>query len=137
MSAVGILGATVMPHSLFLGSALATQDRLSSKSLTDAISQDSEENPNSTASSHVRQALQWLSASVFRASPVQVDDDAKPKCHADRENKPLSFVQAHLSHGMVDMTISLLGVAVVINSLYVFALIVSTLFELNAATIGY
>ena len=29
--AVGILGATIMPHSLYLGSALATQDRASVK----------------------------------------------------------------------------------------------------------
>src|SRR5712691_3024137 len=31
LTAVGIIGATVMPHGLFLGSALATQDRASVK----------------------------------------------------------------------------------------------------------
>ena len=30
IAAIGIIGATVMPHSLFLGSALATQDRVAS-----------------------------------------------------------------------------------------------------------
>ncbi|KIY53634.1 putative transporter of the NRAMP family [Fistulina hepatica ATCC 64428] len=61
---VGILGATVMPHSLFLGSALATQDRLAMKS-----------------------------------------------------NNSLSFIRAHMYHGMVDVAGSLLGFAVLINSL--------------------
>ncbi|ETW87567.1 Mn2+ and Fe2+ transporter of the NRAMP family [Heterobasidion irregulare TC 32-1] len=61
-TAVGILGATVMPHAIFLGSFLATQDRV------------------------------------------------RP------DNNSLEFIQAHLGHGIVDMVMSLLGVAVPINS---------------------
>ena len=121
---MGILGATVMPHSLFLGSALATQDRISSKPTKELIPPFNEQNSKPTALSHLRKALQRFFAFIISSLHVpprdEADDHLKPKHHSDRENNSLSFVQAHLYHGTVDMTISLLGVAVLINSLYVF-----------------
>ncbi|KAF9062045.1 smf Mn2+ and Fe2+ transporter [Rhodocollybia butyracea] len=73
-TSIGILGATVMPHSLFLGSALATQDR-------DSL-------PPSVEESRI---------TLFSSSAI--------------------FVKRHLYHGIVDMVGSLLGFAVVINSI--------------------
>ncbi|ESK86095.1 transporter protein smf2 [Moniliophthora roreri MCA 2997] len=75
-TSVGILGATVMPHSLFLGSALATQDRIT--------------------------------------PPSEYATNAKS--HSERNNNSLAFVKGHLYHGIVDVALSLLGFAVVINS---------------------
>ncbi|KAF8204314.1 putative transporter of the NRAMP family [Mycena galopus ATCC 62051] len=80
-TSVGILGATVMPHSLFLGSALATQDRLRAK---------------------------------CRAPPPS---ERMAKRREDRENNSLAFIRAHMTHGIVDVVGSLLGFAVLINSL--------------------
>jgi len=113
-----------MPHSLFLGSALATQDRISPdppKALSPSATRSAEylAHPNEQTVSYprhlIRMAYDFI-ASAFRVTR-ETDGTVKPKCHADRENNPLAFVKAHLYHGIVDMTISLLGIAVVINSL--------------------
>ncbi|KAI0059413.1 smf Mn2+ and Fe2+ transporter [Artomyces pyxidatus] len=93
-TSVGILGATVMPHSLFLGSALSTQDRVS---------------PAPAKSTSI-ESLDNVSATIN-------DPITDPKNHSERENNSWQFVQAHLSHGIVDVVVSLLGLAVIINSL--------------------
>ncbi|KAJ7722589.1 natural resistance-associated macrophage protein-domain-containing protein [Mycena metata] len=87
-TSVGILGATVMPHTLFLGSALATQDR---------------ETPPPVVK---LKPLQATDSGSTRAEH-----------HADRENNSLDFIRAHLSHAIVDIVGSLLSFAVLINSL--------------------
>ncbi|KAJ7922848.1 putative transporter of the NRAMP family, partial [Mycena leptocephala] len=87
-TSVGILGATVMPHSLFLGSALATQDRLTTEIPPEAV----------------------------KLEPLKVAD-SRETTHADRENNSLAFIRAHLNHGIIDVVGSLLGFAVLINSL--------------------
>lgn len=115
--AVGIIGATVMPHTLFLGSHLATQDRL-------AVSKgDFSQDPNDV---HRKTLLQRVLEStrhifnwriLFHISPS--DKTLYPPnmlTHADRENNSLDFVRTHIYHGMVDMIGSLMGFAVVINS---------------------
>ncbi|EEB88195.1 hypothetical protein MPER_14104, partial [Moniliophthora perniciosa FA553] len=56
---VGILGATVMPHSLFLGSALATQDRITPPSYQGS-------GPNSTG---VLASLRANVINAFRTPP--------------------------------------------------------------------
>ncbi|GLB43763.1 putative natural resistance-associated macrophage protein [Lyophyllum shimeji] len=125
-TSVGILGATVMPHSLFLGSALATQDRISpaprqvkkfldaeSRSSTDTeLSPPSEKKPSSRSLVH---DLRELVCAPFRA-PLASEYATRATCHADRENKPYEFVKAHIYHGIADVMISLLGFAVLINS---------------------
>lgn len=115
-----------MPHSLFLGSALATQDRISSEPPKTLLhsptgSQESFPQSNGKTISYPRRlfkiAIRYI-ASVFRING-EIEDTVKPKRHADRENNSLAFVQAHLYHGIFDMAISLLGFAVIINSLCV------------------
>ncbi|KAK0192473.1 natural resistance-associated macrophage protein [Armillaria mellea] len=93
-TSVGILGATVMPHSIFLGSALATQDRVAIKSV------EEEEKPMK-----LRQRIQ----SAFRMAPISPPQTLS--------NNSLSFIKLHLYHGIADVVLSLLCFAVVINSL--------------------
>ncbi|KZP29257.1 natural resistance-associated macrophage protein [Athelia psychrophila] len=118
-TSVGILGATVMPHSLFLGSALATQDRL-------AASPSKTPSPDgflSTAPSRVPlpRRLATFFRSIFKVTftgqSFKDDYEPEPKTHVERENNALGFVRAHLWHGIVDMALSLLGFAVIINAL--------------------
>ncbi|KAJ3867707.1 natural resistance-associated macrophage protein-domain-containing protein [Lentinula novae-zelandiae] len=124
-TSVGILGATVMPHSLFLGSALATQDRDSppesqypSRSIDSSISSTStvfsaRGSPETSARKETPEVAQ-----VFRTHP-ETTYGAKYNIrrHEDWENNSFDFVKRHLYHGIVDMTGSLLGFAVVINSM--------------------
>ncbi|KAF9568538.1 Nramp-domain-containing protein [Agrocybe pediades] len=109
-AAVGILGATVMPHALFLGSSLATQDRVS-----DALPDEQATLP--TPVSITVKARQFVS-SLFqfgRAERAASNIDYRSK-YGERENNPLSFIQQHLSHGIADVITSLLALAVPINS---------------------
>jgi metal iron transporter len=119
---VGILGATVMPHGLFLGSALATQDRISTDPLTTELPSHlkSQEQSDENAIVQPRSFFGRIHGFVIYALHVVRSNDeyaAKPKLHIHRENNSLGFVQAHIYHGIVNMAISLLGFAVLINSL--------------------
>jgi metal iron transporter len=125
-SAVGILGATVMPHSLFLGSALATQDRISPNlpktlSSSPTVSEHNLEQSGGEPVLYIPHLFQRTRDFVVSAFHViqETDNLDRPKRHADLENKPLAFIQAHLYHGIANMAISLLGFAVLINSLCV------------------
>ena len=121
-SAIGIVGATVMPHSLFLGSALAKQDRVSAAPPAGA---QVEGGNASSAPRTAKEALKALTRFVVgmvrptRANEGGDDAAACPKTHADWVNRPLAFVREHLYHGIVDMVVSLLGLAVVINAMWV------------------
>ncbi|OSD00839.1 natural resistance-associated macrophage protein [Trametes coccinea BRFM310] len=133
-TSIGIIGATVMPHSLFLGSALATQDRVSQTparvkdtaltTLDSTLSSSSEVTisgipSGSSGKRGPRSLLEYVKACVkrhFRVIPV-TDVARMPASHAEHENRPYAFVRKHLYHGIVDMVISLLGLAVVINSM--------------------
>ncbi|KAK7445175.1 Manganese transporter smf1 [Stygiomarasmius scandens] len=153
---VGIIGATIMPHSLFLGSALATQDRISpshethsfepssqtvsnlptglprSPSLTSSTdsstssSVDEKPLPQSTfnigrfVSESIRRAGTSLYRSIetaFRVPPSGTSAKESAKSHSGWKNNSQDFVKRHIYHGTVDIVISLLGFAVVINSL--------------------
>lgn len=111
-----------MPHSLFLGSALATQDRLS---VSPSKTNSSDHVLPSDLAAPSRPPLLRRTADFFR-SVVKVtfkdqfaikEGISEPKSHAERSNNPLAFVRAHLWHGIIDMAISLLGFAVIINAL--------------------
>ncbi|KAM5535880.1 hypothetical protein V8D89_010498 [Ganoderma adspersum] len=120
-TSIGIIGATVMPHSLFLGSALATQDREASSPREAPASRDADAAGEGTLPSvrNARTLLRRLSKSfveMFKVTKI-ADKDKEPKSHADWTNNPLTFIRRHLAHGIVDMVISLLGLAVVINAL--------------------
>lgn len=126
--AIGILGATVMPHALFLGSSLATLDRVSSDSLPV---------PGASETRFPRtRSLKDFLRSLFFVGRLSTEDTPidRHTRHEFRENNSYPFVKAHLNHGMVDISkyavvllvyivthrepiaFSLLGVAVPINS---------------------
>lgn len=56
---------------------------------------------------------------VTRAERVAASREYRMKY--GRENSELSFIRAHLKHGIVDIVTSLLGIAVPINSASVFS----------------
>ena len=101
-----------MPHSLFLGSALATQNRVSSAPSKELTSP-------SASVVHPRSSLQRVKSYLVSALRVKQIDNQKsrPQRHKDRENNTLAFIKDHLYHAIIDMVISLLGFAVLINSL--------------------
>jgi metal iron transporter len=111
-----------MPHSIFLGSALATQDRISESSnklmrMRSTSSVDSES--TIVLSTRMRRSpfrhLWTRIVSVFHVDHLQ--EKLEPKSHAEHDNNSYTFVRAHIYHGTIDMILSLLGLAVVINSL--------------------
>ncbi|CAK5280690.1 unnamed protein product [Mycena citricolor] len=109
--AVGILGATVMPHSLFLGSALAVQDRVGTP-----LEMREEPPPFNL----------WLKIKLlFRTPPASTL--AKPQ----HENNTLTFVRNHLAHQTFDVVGSLLGFAVLINSMIL--ILAATMFYYGGA----
>ena len=107
--AVGILGATVMPHSLFLGSALATQDRALVNPVVIPSPSMSDQRATRPKGPFGR------IFNLFRL--VHTDTSDEFASHADRPNNSPSFIKAHLHHSIVDIIVNLLGLAVVINSL--------------------
>jgi metal iron transporter len=122
--AVGILGATVMPHSLFIGSALATQDRIQFRERKKDVYADDESTQAIDAAqgttSKWKIVLLKMKRNVKRAfqrPPAAFYNQATR--HSERENNPFEFVNAHIYHGIADVVASLLGFAVLINSLFV------------------
>ena len=121
-----------MPHSLFLGSALATQDRVDHlpdpakdtqlTTVDSTVSSVSDVTISDTPAAGKRgpySLMEYIRACVkrhFRITPV-TDLAEVATSHAEHENRPYSFVRKHLYHGIVDMVVSLLGLAVVINSM--------------------
>ncbi|KAI0662546.1 natural resistance-associated macrophage protein [Cubamyces menziesii] len=108
-TAVGILGATVMPHALFLGSYLATQDRIAPAPTLP--------NPVSSEAATLRgKVAEWFKSliTISRAERIAASREYRDKY--GRQNNELTFVRAHLTHGLVDVIASLLAVAVPINS---------------------
>lgn len=113
-----------MPHSLFLGSALATQDRISFRAPQDAESNtvskketdDSLQNQPSEKVSHLRRLCKKFKIFILDAF---LKPPANLYCFGERQNNSFEFVRAHIYYGMFDMIGSLFGFAVMINSLYV------------------
>jgi metal iron transporter len=128
MVAVGILGATVMPHSLFLGSALATQNRVSSAPKSGYLLSPSSDSSKSSSQTTIYRPLSRYQRAIhvikeflitpFRTPPASAYS-TRAQRHEDRENNSFEFIKAHIYHGTVDMMISLLGFAVMINALLV------------------
>ncbi|KAG6889366.1 hypothetical protein C0995_001431 [Termitomyces sp. Mi166 len=110
---VGILGATVMPHALFLGSSLAARDRVS---LAPPPAPPSL--PGTAPPMTLRARVIEFFAPLFRvtrAERVAAVKDYRTR-YGERENNPLLFVRQHLTHSIVDVVTSLLALAVPINS---------------------
>ena len=111
--AVGILGATVMPHALFLGSMMATQDRVS-----DAPQETALPLHQTTLKSRIQRTMLKLFR-IDRADRETSTKDYRSK-YGERENNSLTFIHQHLSHGIIDIVSSLVAIAVPINSASVF-----------------
>ncbi|KAK7453194.1 Manganese transporter smf1 [Stygiomarasmius scandens] len=112
-TSVGILGATVMPHSIFLGSALATQDRIS---IPVAPAEDDQSFVYTNPLIRIYRVIKMATISAFKVPPPSEYATGASR-HSDRENNTAEHIKKHLYHGIVDMAVSLLGFAVVINSL--------------------
>ncbi|EIW80308.1 Nramp-domain-containing protein [Coniophora puteana RWD-64-598 SS2] len=113
--AIGIIGSTVMPHTLFLGSYLSTQDRVEVVPIPLELP-DLDKLSSSRANSRFRRWWQLFEAQ-FRAEETSEERKAELRIrHGHRENNPLSFIKAHMKHGLVDIVMSLLAVAVPINA---------------------
>ena len=121
-----------MPHGLFLGSSLATQDRVSPVL-------DESETIESVILPPVTSRLRGRSH-AFNFNPVEMlyhkfyvpvrdmlvvqrNREWGPDVtqgHEGWTNNSFAFVKAHLRHGIVDVVGSLLGFAVIINSVSVY-----------------
>jgi metal iron transporter len=112
--AVGILGATVMPHALFLGSSLATQDRVSDPPPDEKLPLPQTNLNGVTLTTKLRRFVRPLFR-ITRAERAESTIDYRSK-YGERANNSYSFIRAHLSHGVTDVITSLLAVAVPINS---------------------
>ncbi|KAH9929791.1 natural resistance-associated macrophage protein-domain-containing protein [Fomitopsis serialis] len=122
-TAIGILGATVMPHSLFLGSALATQSASrrrtnSAWESTPTLGEKTRSFMTNVKAGFSKDSLVGGAKRVFQMGRV-AEEERPPKNHAEHENHDLGFVRRHLTHGIVDMVVSLLGLALVVNALIV------------------
>lgn len=125
-TSVGVIGATVMPHSLFLGSALATQDRVAYRLAEEKARQIEIYTSSALPQRRLNRSKGFISYLIERLkfsfqNAVRVPESSAyattAKRHSDRENNSLGFVLAHVYHGIVDMVIGLVGFAVVINAL--------------------
>ena len=98
-----------MPHALFLGSHLATQDR---------VSEAPRQLDLPVAPNVRRRSLKAMVYKLFRVTRLDVEfkglDLTTP--YGIRANNALSFVRGHLAHALADIIMSLLGFAVAINS---------------------
>ena len=129
---MGILGATVMPHSLFLGSALATQDRISFRAPQDVlvggtrdnntVSDEKDTNDSFLLNQPSDEKKVWHLRRLYeKFKRFMLDAFLKPppNLYCERQNNSFEFVRAHIYFGMFDIVGSLFGFAVMINSLYV------------------
>jgi metal iron transporter len=112
-----------MPHALFLGSNLATQDRVSQ-------SPEPLPPPVDTRRPLFLQRLRRMWTGILYITRSQRDNfkDYTTR-HEFRQNNSMEFIHAHLRHGTVDVILSLLGLAVPINSAYVTLLSLLSSFE--------
>lgn len=97
LTAIGILGATVMPHALFLGSSLGTLDRVSTSSSLPA-------NVVHTTESLYRRFVKYVRALFYFNSYTEEDAPDRTTRHEHRNNNSYEFVSAHLTHGTVDIS---------------------------------
>lgn len=101
-----------MPHALFLGSFLATQDRVAGPEEPLPTPVNTSPPPRNLRERFVR----WLRSlfEVSRKERIAASRDYRDKY--GRENKDIRFIRAHMNHGLVDVISSLMGIAVPINS---------------------
>ena len=126
---VGILGATVMPHAIVLGSYLSRADRLSTSLAATSASNSSSNATSTTSQPEVPQSVsfgatlieillssksepQSRSARIRRLFKDAIRSDLAPFPRI----KTIHSLRSHLSHASWDVGLSLICVATVINS---------------------
>ncbi|KZT73251.1 Nramp-domain-containing protein [Daedalea quercina L-15889] len=127
---IGLLGATIMPHSLFLGSALAARQREPEEE--EALGEKPEAwTSNLSLAEKSRSIMSNIKAGfstdslirsakrAFHMGRVPDEERRLPKTHSEHENHSLGFVRRHFSYGHRNTMISLLGLVLVINSLII------------------
>ncbi|KAI5478528.1 metal iron transporter [Pseudohyphozyma bogoriensis] len=133
--AVGIVGATCMPHAFYLGSKMATMRRLVPESYESDDSTDKffgmafelervDSPPQRAQSSegdhqihlHFPQPVTVPSSFVAQRPQRRQSEDGKKVPTGPAEKPTLKCVQAHLGHAVADVAGSLLGFAILINS---------------------
>ncbi|KAK4688793.1 hypothetical protein P7C73_g1320, partial [Tremellales sp. Uapishka_1] len=140
---VGIIGATVMPHALFLGSSLASVDRLDmvpvppsavpakksfkmptmlARRKRQAKSVDLELSDigrsNSRSSSRTTSAAKGGEPAVMQEDDRETELEAKQKVYEEDVKKfdRIKWVKLHVLHSTIDTSYSLLGFALTINA---------------------
>ncbi|KAE9410709.1 Nramp-domain-containing protein [Gymnopus androsaceus JB14] len=111
-AAVGILGATIMPHTLFLGSFLATHSRVA------PLETSTVDLPGPSNHTNLKRTLKTYFIDLFRITPAERAAAAKDyrTRYGERENSTLSFVKDHLNHLIIDSCSSIVILSIPINS---------------------
>ena len=107
-----------MPHALFLGSSLATQDRVNIAPLEDKLPPPASSRPG------FKSMVQKIVGPLFQithADRTVSTIDYRTK-YGERDNNALTFINQHLSHGIADVVTNLIALAIPIN----FALVPSS-----------
>ena len=99
-----------MPHGLFLGSHMATKDRVTKPPKEESLPALARKN---APSAYMKTLRSYISVKKMRPEDIGIDTVSP---HGVRENNPFIFVKGHLVHSLVDLIASLLGFAVTINS---------------------
>ncbi|KAA1066570.1 hypothetical protein PGT21_033847 [Puccinia graminis f. sp. tritici] len=112
--AVSIVGATVMPHSIFLGSKVAISDRLKPSPMEDKETQlgrspDPSTSPNL---SPIQQSGDLPSLQIARAAGLRLHQTSPVNDYVSS----VEHCKAHLAHASFDVAISLFTLALPINS---------------------
>jgi len=109
--AVSIVGATVMPHSVFLGSKVAISDRLKSLPI-----EDKETQLGQSPVPSVSQNLSPIQHSGRLANIQIANSDGRQTSPVNIYVTSVEHCQAHLAHASVDVAISLFTLALPINA---------------------
>ena len=115
---VGIVGATVMPHALFLGSKLATIERTNENEDDIPPDDSSSLELSTTARSETLLRARSPPNGPLLHMPQPVVCPSIPFTPSASPAKPRSFdyIRTHLHHAQLDIAISLIMFALVVNS---------------------
>lgn len=116
-NAVGIIGATVMPHALFLGSRIATMDRISpptrrEESCPYASDVELADSPDRPQRPRRRSSLQ---PSLVRSLTLQSQtkpEDVRANAEPVKVLRTVKFCRQHISHSSADIAFSLVTFAI-------------------------
>lgn len=115
-TSVGIIGATVMPHALFLGSKLATIERTEvDDDVLDAKLDEDNLETGVLDSPRPRQRRAPSGPSLHMPQPAPMPSLPFPP--ASNQPRSMRSIVVHLHHAQVDIAVSLFSFALVVNSM--------------------